>query len=82
MPRLLPYTIWEMIQLLLVLVRMPAVMQKELLVMEMMHKEQALVMELLLMVDPSTLRKCYLMLRGRKMSMLRLKLLLVMWGGR
>jgi hypothetical protein len=82
MPRLLPYTIWEMIQLLLVLVRMPTVMQKELLVMEMMHKEQALVMELLLMVDPSTLRKCYLMLRGRKMSMLRLKLLLVMWGGR
>jgi hypothetical protein len=82
MPRLLPYTIWEMIQLLLVLVRMPAVMQKELLVMEMMHKEQSLVMELLLMVDPSTLRKCYLMLRGRKMSMLRLKLLLVMWGGR
>jgi hypothetical protein len=49
-------------------------------VMEMMHKEQVLVMELPLMVDPSTLRKCYLMLHERKMSMLRPKLLLVMWG--
>jgi hypothetical protein len=78
MPRLLPYMIWEMIQLLLVLIRKTVAMQKELLVMEMMHKEQVLVMELLLMVDPSTLRKCYRKLRGRKMSMLRPKLLLVM----
>jgi hypothetical protein len=79
MLRLLPYTMWEMIQLLLVLIRKPAAMHKELLVMEKMHKEQVLVMELLLMVDLSTLRKCYRMLSGRKMSMLRRKPLLVMW---
>jgi hypothetical protein len=59
MPRLLPYMIWVMIQLLLVLVRKAAAMHKELLVMEIMHKEQVMVMELLLMVDRSTLRKCY-----------------------
>jgi hypothetical protein len=69
-----------MIQLLLVLIKIPAAIQKELLVIEMMHKEQILVTELLLMVDRSTLRKCYLMLHGRKMSMLRPKHVLVMWG--
>jgi hypothetical protein len=80
MPRLLSYMIWEMIRLLLVLVSKPTTMHKELLVMEMMHKEQFSVMELMLMVDLSTLRKCYRMLLGSKMSMLRPKLLLVMWG--
>jgi hypothetical protein len=62
MPRLLPYTIWVMIQLLLVLVSKAVAMHKDLLMMEMMHKEQVLVMELLLMVDRSTSRKCYRML--------------------
>jgi hypothetical protein len=78
MPRLLSYMIWEMIRLLLVLVSKPTTMHTELLVMEMMHKEQVPVMELMLMVD--LVRKCYRMLLGSKMSMLRPKLLLVMWG--
>jgi hypothetical protein len=51
MPKRMSYTIWEMIRLLLVLIRKPVAMQKELLVMEMMHKEQVL-----LMVDLITLR--------------------------
>jgi hypothetical protein len=56
MPKQMAYTIWEMIQLLLILVRKLVAMQKELLVMEMVHKEQVLLMELVLMVDLITLR--------------------------